>query len=89
MGHITRNTELDISKLIFTRVLGHKYDMPSSGQFKMLTQPNEKCWVCEGLVHTVIFWSRRIGWACDYEIESIVEEKMIQSLDELHERIKN
>ena len=37
MGHITRNTELDISKLIFTRVLGHKYDMPSSGQFKMLT----------------------------------------------------
>jgi len=50
---------------------------------------NEKCWICEGYSFNLIFWTRRIGWACDHEIESLVEEKIIQRLDELQERIRD
>ena len=35
------------SRMIFTRILGHKIDMPGSGQWKLITEKREECWVCD------------------------------------------
>jgi hypothetical protein len=71
------------NKLIFDRILGHKNDVPGSGQWRQLTKVNEKCWVCQDHVYSLIFWSKKIGWQCENQIGSMVEEKMIQRLVEL------
>lgn len=44
------------SKLILTRVLGHRFDMPGSGQWRLLKEKHEDCWVCEQDVYGLIFW---------------------------------
>lgn len=35
------------SMMIFTRILGHKSDMPGSGQWKLLKDRRETCWICD------------------------------------------
>lgn len=35
------------SMMIFTRILGHKSDMPGSGQWKLLKERHETCWICD------------------------------------------
>ena len=47
--------------LIFTRWLGHKYDIPGSGQWKLL-RAGEKCWICDNWTYCLFFWSERTGW---------------------------
>lgn len=44
------------SRLIFTRILGHKYDLPGSGQWKMITDKQEECWLCDLEVYGLVFW---------------------------------
>ena len=34
-------------RMIFTRILGHKWDMPGSGQWKLISDMSEECWICE------------------------------------------
>ena len=50
--------------LIFTRYLGHKIEMPGSGQWRMISTSNdeqERCWVCNKEVYSLVFWSREFG----------------------------
>ena len=50
--------------LIFQRYLGHKMDIPGSGQWRMIATSNdmqERCWVCNLEVYTLVFWSRNFG----------------------------
>ena len=77
------DSKYEMNKLIFDRVLGHKHDVPGSGQWRQLTELNEKCWVCQDHIYTLIFWSRRIGWQCENQIDSMVEDKMIERLNEI------
>jgi len=44
------------SRMIFTRILGHKIDMPGSGQWKMITDKREECWICDLEVSGLVFW---------------------------------
>ena len=43
------------SRMIFTRILGHKKDMPGSGQWKLIKDKNEECWVCDQEVYGLVF----------------------------------
>lgn len=51
--------------LIFTRYLGHKIEIPGSGQWRMIStshDEHDRCWVCNGEIYTLIFWSREFGF---------------------------
>ena len=48
------------SRMIFTRVLGHKPDMPGSGQWKLIVSKNDDCWVCDQVVYGLVFWDDRV-----------------------------
>ena len=65
------------------RVMGHKQDMPGSGQWRMQTNSDEKqCWVCNGTIYNLIFWTRGVGkyhvqqrsQIDDYEKRRIIEQ---------------
>ena len=43
-------------RMIFTRILGHKWDMPGSGQWKLISDMSEECWICEQEVYGLVFW---------------------------------
>ena len=45
----------------FTRVLGHKNDMPGSGRWRRANKHNEECWVRGLHCHTLFMWSPEIG----------------------------
>ena len=53
-------------KLIFTRYLGHRLDIPNSGQWVMLGE-SEKCWICENYVYCLFFWNLRVGKEAEAE----------------------
>lgn len=44
-----------------TRVLGHREEMPGSGQWRMITTEGEHCWVCSFHRYTLVFWTEQIG----------------------------
>jgi len=46
--------------MIFTRLLGHKQDMPGSGQWKLISSRHEECWVCDQEVYGLVFWDDEI-----------------------------
>ena len=58
----------DEEKMIFERQLGHKTDIPGSGQWRMLTREDQKCWVCEKEVYTLGLWSKEIGTSDEDQI---------------------
>ena len=65
-GSVNRQqVENDASEmLVFTRYLGHKAEMPGSGQWRMIATSNdsqERCWVCNLEVYSLVFWSRDFG----------------------------
>jgi hypothetical protein len=63
----TNTKTVDFEKtLVFTRQIGHKSDIPGSGQWKIITaqQPGqEPCWVCDRQIYSLIFWNENIGYA--------------------------
>lgn len=43
-------------KLILTRFLGHKDELPGSGQWRLLTEPKDDCWICDKYIYGYILW---------------------------------
>ena len=43
-------------RMILTRILGHKGDMPGSGQWKLIGDKTEECWVSDQQIYGLIFW---------------------------------
>ena len=41
------NDTAESSRCILTRIMGHKVDMPGSGQWKLITDKSDECWVCD------------------------------------------
>ena len=52
-----------VNKMIFERQLGHKEELPGSGQWRMLTEANQKCWLCNNHIYTLVFWTESYAWA--------------------------
>lgn len=51
-------------KLILTRFLGHKFDIPGSGRWKVFLDCHlnwNDCWHCDKHIYSVIFWNELIG----------------------------
>lgn len=77
--------------LVFNRYLGHKTELPGSGQWRMLAPSNdiqERCWVCNLEVYTLIFWSRNFGLKHQKELyrHGIDEMAYENQLFEIEER---
>ena len=50
--------------MIFNRYLGHKPDIPGSGQWRMISSDRDqkqRCWMHNLDVYTLIFWTRQFG----------------------------
>ena len=47
-------------KLIFSRYLMHSKEIPLSGQWRMITEKKEHCWICDKQVKGYIFWHKNI-----------------------------
>lgn len=55
---MTEESLKNVNKLIFQRYLGHKNLIPGSGQWRMLTETGQKCWICSGSIFTLVFWTK-------------------------------
>jgi len=80
--------------LIFHRKLGHKVAMPGSGQWRMIAteqDPEERCWVCNQDVFSLVFWSRDFGIKsqCELEKTGIDEIAYENQLFEIEKRCEN
>lgn len=84
---INDNTD-EPGMLNFARVLGHKGDIPGSGQWVMLSKADQKCWVCNNHIYTVVLWNKRIGWDTLADLEPLYEERMIRKLEDMQRRYK-
>ena len=48
--------------MTLSRKLGHKLDLPMSGQWRLTTTgEQDSCWVCDNWQYTLLFWNREIG----------------------------
>jgi hypothetical protein len=45
-------------RMICTRILGHKLEMPGSGQWKLITDKQEECWISDQQIYGLVFWDR-------------------------------
>ena len=45
------------SKMILTRYLSHKMEIPGSGQWQLLTRKQDPCWLCEREMKGYVFWT--------------------------------
>ena len=75
------NTIRDERKLIFERQLGHKADLPGSGQWRQLIRDDHKCWVCEESVYTICFWTKKFGQEDSDSITATQEEMLIDRIE--------
>ena len=77
-------------QLIFQRMLGHKEEMPGSGQWyessknAVACKPHYKneCWMCEGHVYSVLFWSKGMCYKMNPILSSDKTEVIRYTIDE-------
>ena len=74
--------------LIITRLLGHKTDMPGSGQWKIIndTKKQEECWICGLNKYSLLFWSEFAQADAKLNYNSQLEALIIAKLMELQEK---
>ena len=73
----------DLEKhLIFQRQLGHKVDIPGSGQWQQLTKPTQKCWICANYTYTLVFWTKAQGWSEEEMIDEKIEDALIRQIED-------
>ena len=53
------------TKLILSRYLHHKDEIPGSGQWQMMTGKQEHCWLCDKEIKGFIFWCYDMGKLSD------------------------
>lgn len=63
---------------MFQRVLGHKAEMPGSGQWQMLTEKADECWICDRHIYTLLFWSPSIGHSTSVDLDEIERSRIVQ-----------
>ena len=50
------STDADDSTFVCTRILGHKTEMPGSGQWKLIRDKSDDCWMCDQAIYGMVFW---------------------------------
>lgn len=70
------------SDISIQRILGHKLDIPGSGQWRLQSQSDENnCWMCNNSSYCLIFWNASIGTQLElesYQIDSYYKNKAIR-----------
>jgi hypothetical protein len=79
----------DTNQLVFERQLGHKPEIPGSGQWRMLENGDRKCWCCDNQIYTIIFWSINHGNEEADLIEPLKEENLISQIEKLNNHFKD
>ena len=75
-------TEETKQQLIFTRQLGHKENMPGSGQWRMIDDDTQDCWVCDRVVYSLIFWNEEIGQFLVSKVDQADQEYLVTKIEE-------
>ena len=44
------------NRLICSRIIGHRREMPGIGQWKLITDKRDCCWICEGWQELEFSW---------------------------------
>ena len=59
-------------------MIGHKTDIPGSGQWRMQRNQDEKnCWCCNNSIYSLIFWNKDVGMYHEEFSQQIeMDEKM-------------
>lgn len=70
-SHVRREED---RPLFLTRQLGHKLDMPGSGQWKLISEKQRNhsdCWLCDLHAYGLILWNEHVGKVDDvnYDLE--------------------
>lgn len=76
------------NQLIFSRKLGHKAEMPGSGQWRMFSDGDERCWCCDRHIYTLVFWSLEHGWNEVNSINPFQEENIVQQIERANNDFK-
>ena len=72
------------TKLILMRYLHHKETVPGSGQWQIMTQKDEHCWLCDKEMKGFIFWSASTGQVSD-KVLKISDGERMNIFNELEE----
>jgi hypothetical protein len=79
----TINKPFEEKEFAITRFLGHKFEMPGSAQWRILTaqsQDKASCFVCDKHVYTLIFWSKGIKREAAVKLPSHAVEGLARQL---------
>jgi hypothetical protein len=68
------------NKLVFQRYMGHKAEMPGSGQWQMLTEKHDHCWVCDKWIYGIVFWNPRVSNQTQIEIDYFEKTKIMEQI---------
>lgn len=74
----------DLEQLIFSRYLGHKDDIPGSGQWKMIDDNQGDCWICDREIYSIIFWNRIIGTMQIRKISAADQQYLIEEVNDIN-----
>ena len=75
------------NKLIFQRWVGHKPDIPGSGQWQMLTEKHDQCWVCDKWIYGIVFWSPNVSNQTQIDIEYFEKTKILEQIGLLNKNL--
>ncbi len=74
--------------LIIQRVLGHKADIPGSGQWEVITDSKTQgeCWVCSLSKYSLLFFSEITEQEMKHQYNIALEKLVITKLLEIQEK---
>ena len=72
-------------KLIFSRYLMHSKEIPLSGQWRIITEKKDHCWICDKQVKGYIFWHKNIHKqpGAFFNLDYQEQENIFYSLSEI------
>jgi hypothetical protein len=79
--HDSEDQGRDEKLLIFQRMVGHKEEMPGSGQWKILTEKGDQCWICDKHIYSLIFWSPSIGHSMQIDLDDGEKNRIISQIE--------
>jgi len=75
----------EYKKLIVSRIIGFKEQMPGSGQWRLLKEREEECWHCDQWIYSLIFWdAKNIGKAAKSQTHNKIVNQMRKKVEELN-----
>ena len=76
-------TATTIKRLILNRMQGYQTIIPGSARWKVLSRPQDECWICGKHIMTIIMWNKQIG-IIEQFVDLQAEENIEMQLEEIH-----